>query len=166
MQREIEGFHQDAEAHWVAELSCGHRQHVRHRPPFELRPWVLSAEGRTARLGQALDCSLCEQRVMPEGHSAYKRTATFTEGSIPKGLQRTHSTKPGVWALIVVTRGALQFFEGQDKVPRHVAVPGAPAIVPPEVVHRVAPVGSVEFHVEFWSAGSRRSGSEWAHGRS
>ncbi len=103
---------------------------------------------------------------MPEGHSAYKRTATFTEGSIPKGLQRTHSTKPGVWALIVVTRGALQFFEGQDKVPRHVAVPGAPAIVPPEVVHRVAPVGSVEFHVEFWSAGSRRSGSEWAHGRS
>jgi hypothetical protein len=31
----ITGFHQDEEANWVAELSCGHQQHVRHRPPFK-----------------------------------------------------------------------------------------------------------------------------------
>jgi tellurite methyltransferase len=159
VQREIEGFHQDAEAHWVAELSCGHQQHVRHRPPFELRPWVLSIEGRTERLGQTLDCLLCAQRVMPEGYSAYKRTPTFMESSIPTGLSRTHSTKRGVWAQIVVTRGALQFFEREDDVARHIAVPGSPAIVPAELVHRVAPLGTVEFHVEFWSASRSRSRS-------
>jgi hypothetical protein len=27
------GYHQDEEQNWVAELSCGHQQHVRHRPP-------------------------------------------------------------------------------------------------------------------------------------
>jgi hypothetical protein len=27
----IVGFHQDTEGDWVAELDCGHRQHVRHR---------------------------------------------------------------------------------------------------------------------------------------
>jgi hypothetical protein len=34
------------EGHWVAELECGHRQHMRHRPPFERREWVTTPEGR------------------------------------------------------------------------------------------------------------------------
>ena len=29
MDKRIVGFHQDEEAHWVAELECGHNQHVR-----------------------------------------------------------------------------------------------------------------------------------------
>ena len=45
----MRGFHQDAEGHWVAELSCGHSQHVRHQPPFTLRPWVLSEQGRAVK---------------------------------------------------------------------------------------------------------------------
>jgi hypothetical protein len=59
--RAIVGFHQDAQGDWVAELSCGHGQHVRHRPPWTRRPWVVSAEGRGARLGQPLDCKLCDE---------------------------------------------------------------------------------------------------------
>ena len=37
MQRTIIGFHQDATQEWVADLECGHQQHVRHPPPW-LRP--------------------------------------------------------------------------------------------------------------------------------
>ncbi len=37
MQRTIIGFHQDATQEWVADLECGHQQHVRHTPPW-LRP--------------------------------------------------------------------------------------------------------------------------------
>jgi hypothetical protein len=59
----IIGFHQDAESDWVAELACGHNQHVRHRPPWQVRPWVLTAEGRAARLGQPIDCPLCDAPV-------------------------------------------------------------------------------------------------------
>ncbi|HEY9281932.1 MAG TPA: DUF3565 domain-containing protein [Pyrinomonadaceae bacterium] len=55
------GFHTDEEGHWVAELECGHRQHVRHDPPLAERPWVLSPEGRKARTGLELDCKKCEE---------------------------------------------------------------------------------------------------------
>lgn len=46
---------------WVALLECGHRQHVRHRPPWQERPWVLSAEGRKGRVGSVLECQVCEE---------------------------------------------------------------------------------------------------------
>jgi hypothetical protein len=58
-ERRIVGFHQDAEGHWVAELECGHDQHVRHDPPWQSRPWVVTAEGRDRAIGQALRCPKC-----------------------------------------------------------------------------------------------------------
>lgn len=60
MKQRMIGFHADAYDDWVAELACGHTQHVRHKPPWTVRAWVLTEEGRSARLGQELDCPLCE----------------------------------------------------------------------------------------------------------
>ncbi len=60
MHRRITGFHQDDEGHWVAELECGHRQHVRHDPPWQLREWVMREVSRQQRVGTSLDCRLCE----------------------------------------------------------------------------------------------------------
>ncbi|HEX5632075.1 MAG TPA: DUF3565 domain-containing protein [Gemmatimonadales bacterium] len=60
MRRAIVGFHTDEEGHWVAELSCGHGQHVRHDPPWQERPWVIADEGRAAWLGRELDCRKCD----------------------------------------------------------------------------------------------------------
>lgn len=57
----ITGFHQDEHGDWVAQLACGHGQHVRHRPPWELRPWVTTEQGRREHLGGMLRCVLCEQ---------------------------------------------------------------------------------------------------------
>jgi len=51
MERSTTGFHGDDESDWVAEVACGHGHDVRHRPPFQLREWVLEEEGRKARLG-------------------------------------------------------------------------------------------------------------------
>jgi len=59
--RVITGFVQDDEGEWVAELSCGHRQHVRHRPPFQKRPWVLDEPGRRSRVGAPIECRLCDE---------------------------------------------------------------------------------------------------------
>jgi hypothetical protein len=64
MERRITGFATDDEGHWVAELECGHRQHMRHRPPFESRPWVTTPEGRESRIGVTVNCRRCEP---PEG---------------------------------------------------------------------------------------------------
>ncbi len=57
--RRIVGYHQDDELHWVADLECGHTQHVRHDPPWQVRPWVISAEGRASHLGTILVCVEC-----------------------------------------------------------------------------------------------------------
>jgi len=69
MNREIVGFHQDEVGDWVADLGCGHRQHVRHRPPWTLRPWVVTPEGRRAHIGESLDCRLCDEAAAspPDG---------------------------------------------------------------------------------------------------
>ena len=62
-ERRITGFRQDEEGHWVAELECGHTQHVRHDPPWQVREWVVTPEGRRERIGTALPCRVCaEQR--------------------------------------------------------------------------------------------------------
>jgi hypothetical protein len=50
MNRKITGFHTDFENHWVAELECGHCQHMRHDPPWIERPWVMPQEGRNSRV--------------------------------------------------------------------------------------------------------------------
>ena len=60
MKQGITGFHQDPEGHWVADLACGHAQHVRHDPPWQVREWVTTEEGRHSRLGMLLDCVLCD----------------------------------------------------------------------------------------------------------
>jgi hypothetical protein len=66
VNRSITGFHLDDEGHWVAELVCGHHQHVRHDPPWINRSWVTTAEGRQARIGQMLDCVKCDEGAPPD----------------------------------------------------------------------------------------------------
>jgi hypothetical protein len=61
MDRKIVGFHLDEESHWVADLDCGHKQHVRHDPPMVERPWVLTPEGRQTRIGAVLKCKRCDE---------------------------------------------------------------------------------------------------------
>jgi hypothetical protein len=63
VQRRIKGFREDENGDWVARLECGHEQHVRHRPPWTLRPWVLTHEGRDSKIGEALECRACEARA-------------------------------------------------------------------------------------------------------
>jgi hypothetical protein len=57
----ITGFHQDEDGHWVAELSCGHTQHLRHQPPWQSRAWVMDAAQRLEKIGQPFDCGWCAQ---------------------------------------------------------------------------------------------------------
>ena len=62
----LQGFRQDDEGHWVAELSCGHTQHLRHLPPWQNRSWVQDEEQRKARLGTAFSCGWCARRQQEE----------------------------------------------------------------------------------------------------
>jgi tellurite methyltransferase len=147
--RPITGYYLDDVNDWVAELSCGHGQHIRHKPPFLSRPWVTTDEGRASMLGTELDCVRCDRLEVPEGAVAYKRTAEFDEATIPSGLRRNHSTKPGVWGVIHVVAGRLRYHIEGLGGRELVLDPETPGIVVPEVPHHVEPDGPVRFFVEF-----------------
>lgn len=149
MQRAITSFHLDAVGDWVAELGCGHNQHVRHKPPFFPLPWAATAEGRASKLGSELHCVLCDRFELPAGYAPYKRTAELDQVSIPAGLLRDHSTKAGVWGVIHVLAGRLHYIVESPLAGEFFLDPATPGIVVPEVLHRVAPIGDVRFFVEF-----------------
>lgn len=89
---------------------------------------------------------------LPEGLTPYRRTPVMTEGSVPAGLLRSHSTKPGVWGLIHVLEGALAYRITDPRRPesKRTLVPAEPpGVVEPTMLHDVAPVGAVRFFVEF-----------------
>lgn len=89
---------------------------------------------------------------LPANLEFYKRTAAFTELTVPAGLLAEHSTKDGVWGLIHVEEGKLRYlvtdprraFTGEVLTPDT-----APGVVEPTILHRVEPIGTVQFHVEF-----------------
>jgi hypothetical protein len=83
MQQPIVGFHQDQQQHWVADLACGHTQHVRHDPPWQERTWVLTAASREARLGATLDCVCCDEAAF---NPATAERKSGTSGQPPAHL--------------------------------------------------------------------------------
>ena len=149
VKRAITGFHIDEVGDWVADLGCGHGQHVRHRPPFVSRPWVVSDAGRKAMQGTELECVRCDRMEWPDGLAAYRRTPEFDETTIPSGLGSEHATKRGVWARIHVVSGTLRYRVGAPIHQSFRIEPGSSAIIVPEVRHRVEPEGPVRFFIEF-----------------
>jgi hypothetical protein len=61
VKRVIAEFMQDENSDWVAILQCGHRQHVRHNPPWQNRPWVVHPDSRDEKLGCELICKECSE---------------------------------------------------------------------------------------------------------
>lgn len=145
----IVAFHQDDEGHWVADLACGHSQHVRHRPPVEVRPWVRTEEGRRGRLGAELPCRYCRMPCFPEAVSEYKRTAIFDAPTTPAALRKSHTTKDGVWAEIVVLAGRVLYVIENEEDASFVLRPGLSGPIAPEVPHHVDPYDDARFFVRF-----------------
>jgi hypothetical protein len=135
MQRGIIGFRQDDEGDWIADLSCLHSQHVRHRPPFFDRPWVLDAEGRAARIGTDLDCPLCDRCELPADLELARTAGPFDGSTLPAGLRRPHHVAARTWGLLRVVRGAAQLRIDTDlPTDAHIGEGGSQPI-PPEVEH-------------------------------
>ena len=154
MQRAITGFATDAAGDPIALLSCGHPQHVRHRPPFFERPWVTSEAGRAGMLGRPLECVRCDRLELPADFVAYKQTPVFTAATVPAGLLHDHTTRVGVWGKIIILEGRLRYHvEALGLVT--LLTPDSPGIVAPELPHHIAvvePGEPLRFLVEFYRA--------------
>ena len=149
MERTIVGFHQDDVGVWVADLSCLHRQHIRHRPPFQVAPWVLDEAQRADRVGSALDCPLCDRMELPDDLHVLRTTDVWDERTMPAGLRRRHRVAAGTWGLLRVQQGEMRFRLLTDPAVDFIVRPGHPQPIPPEVEHEVEPRGEVRFFVEF-----------------
>ena len=88
-------------------------------------------------------------KTLPPDAVAYQRTREFSEITVPAALRKRHTTKPGVWARICVTSGALRYHILAPPGEEHVLSPERIGIVEPEVPHEIEPLGEVRFHVEF-----------------
>lgn len=90
---------------------------------------------------------------LPEGLVHIRSTPVFTEESLPAGLRADHCTKEGSWGLIRVMAGRLRYEVSDPRRPDSTVIltpDGPPGIIEPTILHRVEPISSVEFQVEFW----------------
>lgn len=94
---------------------------------------------------------------LPAGLALRRRTPTFTQETIPAALTRDHATKAGVWGIIHVEQGRLRYKVPSQNHETEIG-PGGTAIVLPDVLHAVTPLGEVSFYVEFWGPAPEPSG--------
>ncbi|MEO1169440.1 MAG: DUF1971 domain-containing protein [Pseudomonadota bacterium] len=85
----------------------------------------------------------------PPTVNADNRTPVFTEQTVPTGLLRHHKTKPGVWAVITIMSGTLEFIDEQKGETRRLEA-GDRHVIAPQALHCVKPCGSAAFFVEFY----------------
>ena len=88
-------------------------------------------------------------KSLPPDVAPYRRTAEFTESTLPAGLRTRHTTKAGTWGRIRVVSGALRYRILAPEPEEHVLSAELSGIVEPEVPHEVEPLGEVRFFVEF-----------------
>ncbi len=165
MVRTIAGYHQDDKGDWVAEISCGHNQHVRHLPPFQLRSWVREEKGRADRVGTAIDCPLCDRTELPEGLRFVRSSAEWNEQSMPAGLRRAHRLASGTWGRFAVHEGQLRFVAATSPALEVELGPGSTQAIPPDVEHAVRPLGQVRFTIDFFAVDRVRLDGEFSAAR-
>lgn len=67
---------------------------------------------------------------------------------MPEGLLKDHNTNNGVWGLICLEQGELEYII-EDKE-THILTPDNKGVVEPEIKHHIKPLGKVIFRVEFY----------------
>jgi tellurite methyltransferase len=147
--RTIDGFHQDDEGEWVAELSCLHGQHVRHRPPFLDRPWVTTEAGRQEHVGTYIECPPCERAELPDGLVVARTAGPFDEDSLPQGLRHDHRVAERTWGVLRVLDGAVRFTMATTPPIDRRLEAGAEQAIAPGVAHALSVEGPVRLAVDF-----------------
>lgn len=149
MRRPIVGFTQDGEGDWVAHLSCLHRQHVRHRPPFQDRSWVLVDAERQAHVGSDLECPLCDRTELPEDLHVVRTAGPWPADAVPAGLRRDHRVAAGTWGRLRVLEGSVTVSLAVEPPLTRTLLAGEEQPLPPEVPHHLILGGPVLLAVDF-----------------
>jgi len=86
---------------------------------------------------------------LPNTVRAYSRSPDFNAQTVPAGLTRDHNTKSGVWGVINVIEGTIEYVI-PSLCERHSLSSAKCGIVEPEVPHHVVLAPDAKFYVEFY----------------
>lgn len=117
MEKKIVGFHVDDQGDWVADLECGHGQHVRHNPPWTNRPWVLEQQERERFLGEVLDCLKCNMPMIPVNAVQFDCSEIYDQAMLIAQYSGVKTNDAGIWIKLVISEGELiyQQVSGETK---------------------------------------------------
>jgi tellurite resistance-related uncharacterized protein len=149
VQRSINGYHEDELGDWVAELSCLHNQHLRHRPPFLVREWVLSETGRSEHLGTAIECPLCDAAELPADLELARTAGPFDATSIPAALRKAHLIAERTWGVLRVLDGHVILQMATEPPFERRLRAGDEQPIPPGVHHQLVVDAAVSLVVDF-----------------
>ena len=149
MLRRITGFHTDDAGAWVAELSCLHGQHIRHSPPFQNRPWVLTGAGREEHLGTDINCPLCDRAELPGDLEVTRTAGPFDQDTIPPALRKDHVVGEGRWGRLRVVEGNVGFVMATEPPMELRLSAGDHQAIPPGVTHHLVVEGPAVVAVDF-----------------
>lgn len=150
MEKKIVDFHVDEQGDWVADLECGHTQHVRHNPPWINRPWVLEEEGRKRSLGALLDCLKCNMPTMPERVHRVECSEVFDQQALVNQYSGMQKNDHDCWIKVVVSEGELVYQQVADKTKGYVIDSNFSAVIMPNEIFSLSPKGHVLFQFHYY----------------
>lgn len=99
-------------------------------------------------MGECCKNKRMAMKDLPENVAFYKRTPVFTHETLPPGILKDHRTKEGVWGVIEVVDGEIEYVIGNAE--KHILRPGQNGVIEPQVLHHVKPLGAVSFSIAFY----------------
>jgi tellurite resistance-related uncharacterized protein len=87
-------------------------------------------------------------KALPDNVQVYKKTANFTEITVPPAILNRHNTKAGVWGRLVIVSGQVEFVDLESGALIS-ATPQRSVNIVPEAWHCLRFNGPCEFYVEF-----------------
>lgn len=151
MKRPITGYGIDEQGDWFATLDCGHRQHVRHEPPFINRPWVTTEEGRNSFLGHKLNCVRCDRFEFPDTNVLIleRKTPEYNCRNVPVVLITSDQTERGRWVRVVSVCGQTRCAIDTANMNFQLN-PEMPCAIPPETTYRLELDQESSFYLEIY----------------
>ncbi len=152
MIRTIIAFRQDEAGDWIAELSCLHARHVRHRPLLENHPWVLEESGRIEHLGTEIECKWCDNLEMPAGLQRISVLGPLLTLDPSDAIPESWRIPAGVWGVLVVLAGSIQVSNVAARIEATLQGPIARLNIPPETLAVLSPAPQTAIELELWSS--------------
>ena len=87
---------------------------------------------------------------IPPDVKSIRRTPELTHETVPKGLLKSHTTKEGTWAKIVVLEGSLSYRILEPALEEIILTHEIYGVVEPTIQHEIEPIGRMKFYVEFY----------------